>query len=106
MQPEPGLALLPEPIALALDHEGVAVMQESIEDGGGDDVVAEDLTPLRHALPGGRGTGSGLRGPRPTARADPRRQGAGHENRGAGGMKLGGCETDDVLTKLGSCRCR
>src|SRR5947207_350758 len=50
MQPEPGLALLPEPIALALDHEGVAVMQESIEDGGGDDVVAEDLTPLRHAL--------------------------------------------------------
>ena len=45
MQPEPGLALLPEPIALALDHEGVAVMQESIEDGGGDDVVAEDLTP-------------------------------------------------------------
>ena len=51
MQPEPGLALLPEPIALALDHEGVAVMQESIEDGGGDDVVAEDLTPLRHALP-------------------------------------------------------
>ncbi len=25
-------------------------MQESIEDGGGDDVVAEDLTPLRHAL--------------------------------------------------------
>ncbi len=50
MQPKPGLALLPEPIALALDHEGVAVMQESIEDGGGDDVVAEDLTPLRHAL--------------------------------------------------------
>src|SRR5947207_2395139 len=50
MQPEPGLALLPEPIALALDHEGVAVMQESIEDGGGDDVVAEDLTRLRHAL--------------------------------------------------------
>src|SRR2546428_670818 len=49
-QPKPGLALLPEPIALALDHEGVAVMQESIEDGGGDDVVAEDLTPLRHAL--------------------------------------------------------
>src|SRR6266700_2434976 len=50
MQPKPGLALLPEPIALALDHEGVAVMQESIEDGGGDDVVAKDLTPLRHAL--------------------------------------------------------
>src|SRR2546422_8401904 len=50
MQPKPGLALLPEPIALGLDHEGVAVMQESIEDGGGDDVVAEDLTPLRHAL--------------------------------------------------------
>ena len=37
MQPKPGLALLPEPIALALDHEGVAVMQESIEDGAGVD---------------------------------------------------------------------
>src|SRR5438034_1005715 len=45
-----GDAIVGEPIALALDHEGVAVMQESIEDGGGDDVVAEDLTPLRHAL--------------------------------------------------------
>src|SRR5437867_10883852 len=50
MQPEPGLELLPEPIALALDHEGVAVMQESTDDGSGDDGVAEDLTPPRHAL--------------------------------------------------------
>src|SRR5256886_16184338 len=50
MQPKPGLALLPEPIALALDHEGVAVMQASIEDGSGDDDGAEDRSPLPHAL--------------------------------------------------------
>lgn len=45
---------LPQPVASALDVEDVAVMQEPVEDGGGQDLVAgEDLRPGLDALVGG-----------------------------------------------------
>src|SRR5579864_2700956 len=50
---EPSLLFLSESIALALDYQGVAVMQQAIEDRGRQDVVAEDRAPLRHDLVGG-----------------------------------------------------
>src|SRR5579864_595665 len=50
---EPSLLFLSESIALALDHQGMAVMQQAIEDRGRQDVVAEDRAPLRHDLVGG-----------------------------------------------------
>lgn len=39
-------ALHSEPIAVALDDQGVAVVQQSIEDRRGEDVIAEDLAEL------------------------------------------------------------
>jgi hypothetical protein len=40
-------ALLFEPIALAADGDHVTVMQEAVEDRGGDDGIAEDFPPPR-----------------------------------------------------------
>ena len=39
-----------EPVAGAVDGQDVAVMQESVEDGGGEDVVTEDGSPLGEVL--------------------------------------------------------
>ena len=50
---ETRLLLLSEAVAVALNHECVTVMEEPIEDRGGEDVVAEDRTPLRDDLIGG-----------------------------------------------------
>jgi hypothetical protein len=47
---EPGPLLLPQAVALAADVENVAVVQEPIEDGGGDDGVAQDPIPFAEAL--------------------------------------------------------
>lgn len=50
---QPGLALLLEPEALALDVERRSVVQEAIEDGGGHDLIGEHLAPVGEALVGG-----------------------------------------------------
>lgn len=42
-----GLALLLEPVAVALDQDGVAVVERAIEDRGVLDLAAEDGAPLR-----------------------------------------------------------
>ena len=44
------MALLSEPIALAPDVDHVAVMQQPVEDGRGDDGVPEQFAPLAEAL--------------------------------------------------------
>jgi hypothetical protein len=49
---EPSLLFLSQSIALALNHERVAVMQQTIEDRGGEHVIAEDSAPLGHELIG------------------------------------------------------
>jgi hypothetical protein len=46
------LALLFQSIAVALDHQGVTVVQEPIENGGGQDFIAENGAPLRDQLIG------------------------------------------------------
>ena len=46
------LLLLAESIAFALNHQGVAVMEQAIEDRRGEDVVAEDGAPLGDDLVG------------------------------------------------------
>jgi hypothetical protein len=51
---EAGPLLLSEAVALAADVEDVAVVEEPVEDGGGDDRVAEHLAPLGEALVGGQ----------------------------------------------------
>src|SRR5712691_4845250 len=48
-----GLALHPEPIAIALNDHRVAVVQEPVEDRRSENVVAEDLAPLPDELVGG-----------------------------------------------------
>lgn len=45
--------LLLQSIALALDHQRVAVMQQAVENRGGEDLIAEDGAPLRDELIGG-----------------------------------------------------
>src|SRR5689334_15666917 len=57
---EAGPLLLSEPVAFAPDVEDVAVVEQSIEDGGGDDGVAEHLAPLGEALVGGEDDAAAL----------------------------------------------
>ena len=46
---------LPQPVAAAVDVDDVHVMQEAVEDGSGQDLVArEDLRPVAHVLVGGQ----------------------------------------------------
>ena len=47
-----GLAFLFQSITVALDHQGVTVVQQTIEDGCREDFVAEEGAPLRHQLIG------------------------------------------------------
>ena len=44
------LTLLSEPVALAADVEDVAVVQQPVQDGRGDDGVAQQLAPFTEAL--------------------------------------------------------
>jgi hypothetical protein len=48
-----GLLLLPEPVAVALDVDGGRVMEQAIQDGGGQDLIVEDLPPVDEALVAG-----------------------------------------------------
>ena len=48
------LHLLLEPVAVAPDVDGDRVVQQAVEDGGGDDGVAEDLAPGAQALIAGQ----------------------------------------------------
>lgn len=41
-----GLEAVLQPVAGAVDGDDLAVVEESIEDGGGEDLVAEDLAPF------------------------------------------------------------
>ena len=50
---QPRLALLAQPVAVALDEQRVAVVQQPVEDGGGQHVIPEDSSPLAHHLVGG-----------------------------------------------------
>src|SRR5947208_588512 len=47
---EPGLQLLAQPVALASDVDGDRVVEETVEDGGGDHGVPEDVAPCAEAL--------------------------------------------------------
>jgi hypothetical protein len=48
-----GPSAFSESVAVALDREHVAVVQEPIEDGGDDGVVAEEFGPLTDGFVGG-----------------------------------------------------
>src|SRR5580704_6212554 len=54
LPPHAGLALVLQAVALALDVDRVRVMQQTIENGAGDDVVLEDSPPFAVALVGGQ----------------------------------------------------
>jgi hypothetical protein len=43
---QPGAAFLPQAVAVAADGQDVAVVEKPVEDGGGDDGIAEDLAPF------------------------------------------------------------
>ena len=49
----PALSFSREPVALALDVDGDRVVQQAVEDGGGDHRVAEDVPPGAEALVAG-----------------------------------------------------
>ena len=46
------LGVLAHPIAVAADVDDVAVVKEAVDEGGGHDVITEDLAPLLEALVG------------------------------------------------------
>src|SRR5215472_12565260 len=50
LRPHSGLAFVFQPIALALDVDGMGVMQQAVEDGAGDHVVLENGAPFAVAL--------------------------------------------------------
>lgn len=50
---QPSFALFPQAVAVALDRDDVAVVQESVQDGRGQDGVAEQLAPVAHGLVAG-----------------------------------------------------
>jgi hypothetical protein len=50
---EPCLAFFLESIAFSFDVEGGGVMEETVQDGGGQDLVVEDLPPVQEALVAG-----------------------------------------------------
>ena len=45
-----GLAFFLQPVAFALDVDGGGMVQQSVQDGGGQDRIAEVLTPVDEAL--------------------------------------------------------
>jgi hypothetical protein len=45
----PHFLLFPEPVGVAFTVQHMAMMEQSVEDGGRDDVVAEDVRPLAKA---------------------------------------------------------
>ncbi len=49
---EPGLPLFLEAVALALDVQGGGMVQQAVEDGGGQNLVVEDFAPVNEALVG------------------------------------------------------
>ncbi len=49
----PAFFLLPQPIAVTLDVDGRDVMERAVEDRVGQDLVVEDLAPVREALVAG-----------------------------------------------------
>ncbi len=63
--------LLLQPVGLALDVDVHAVVQEPIEDGGGDDRVFKDLAPLAEAAVGGQDRRGPLRSHIPTGLKTP-----------------------------------
>ena len=42
--------MLPEPVAVALDVDDFAVVQQPVEDGGGDHGIPEELLPVGEAF--------------------------------------------------------
>jgi hypothetical protein len=52
--------VLAESIAGALDLDDLGVMEQAIEQGGGDDLVAEDVAPFAEAAVGGEDHGAAL----------------------------------------------
>ncbi|MEQ8329687.1 MAG: hypothetical protein RH859_04405 [Longimicrobiales bacterium] len=59
----PELGVVPHAVAVAADVDDMAGVQEAVDEGGGHDVVAEDLAPLLEALVGGEHGGGGLVAP-------------------------------------------
>ena len=51
---KPGLTFLPQAVALALDGDDVAVVQQAVQDGGGQHGVPEHLAPIAHGLVAGQ----------------------------------------------------
>src|SRR5229473_5419793 len=54
LRPHAGLTFLLQPVAFALDVDGVGVVQQTIENRAGDHVVLKDRSPLAVALVGGQ----------------------------------------------------
>src|SRR5512145_2396584 len=52
-RPSSRLLLFPQSIALPLDVDGSRVMEQPVEDRGGEDLVVEDLAPVDEALVAG-----------------------------------------------------
>jgi len=49
---EPGALLLPQAVALPVDVQDMAVMQQPVQDGGGDDHIPQHLAPFGETLVG------------------------------------------------------
>jgi len=52
--------VFPEPVAVSFDVHHPAVVEQPVENGGGDDLVAEQFLPVAEALVGGDDGGASL----------------------------------------------
>src|SRR6266700_2393386 len=57
---EAGLELVLEPVGIAPDVQRDGVMEDAVQDRGGDDPVAEDVAPAAKALVAGQDHGTAL----------------------------------------------
>ena len=55
-----GFAFFLQPVAFALDVDGGGMVQQPVQDGGGQDRIAEDLAPVDEALVAGQDDGGAL----------------------------------------------
>jgi hypothetical protein len=60
MQCLPQYGVLPHAVTVAANRHEVTVMDETIDQGGGHDLIAEDLAPLLKTVVGGRQHGRGV----------------------------------------------
>ncbi len=70
------VGVLPHPVAVATDVDDMTVVQQTIDEGSGHDLVAQDLSPVLEAFVGGEHSGGALIAPVDELEEEHRARGA------------------------------